>query len=354
MNVLIDDGLASLTHMTGVGHHGHNVFEHLRQYCNCDITNYWPLKYVPRGVRRFTYVGLTNFHSFYKKYDIIHYQNHNTPLLSGKARKVVTIHDLGVFRFPETIPTFYVKYNQLTIKNSIRRADAIITPSKFTKQEIISLFPEANEEKIYPVDAGLRDIFFDKNIVSDILQRNNVEPYSYYFFLGSLSKRKNLKFLLDAFIKAKLEKRLDEKVQLLLGGQKWWGASEIKNLLDPKLGVRTLGYLKDADIVTLYDNSRAVVFPSLYEGFGSPVIEAMSRNAPLIVSNIPTSLDLNKRHNNQMYVFELGNLESLIEKLVLTNRSLAELRSGLNYGDISIYNYDHVAKMHYDVYRDIL
>lgn len=69
---------------------------------------------------------------------------------------------------------------------------------------------------------------------------------------------------------------------MVLGGQKWWGASDFKHLLRDELGIRTLGYLTDEDIVTLYTYSKSFVFPSLYEGFGMPIIEAMSQKLRLL------------------------------------------------------------------------
>ncbi|MCL5027587.1 MAG: glycosyltransferase family 4 protein [Bacteroidetes bacterium] len=353
MRVLIDEGLTYTSQSTGIGHHGHNIYLHLNSYCNCEITNYWYLKIIPRGLRKFAYVSFTNIHAFYKNYDIIHYQNYNTPYLSGKAKKVVTIHDLGVFRYPDTVPTIYIKYNQSLIKNSVTRADAIITPSEFTKEEILSYFPNADEQKIFSCESGLRDVFFKGEVFSDVIEKNGIDKFNYFFFLGSISKRKNLEFLIKAFIKAKQKKAIGDNIQLILGGQNWWGAKNIIKLIDPKMKIITLGYLTDEDIMVLYRNSKAVIFPSIYEGFGSPIIEAMSQNAPLIISKIPTSISLNKRHNNQMFEFDLGNEEQLIEILSDFDKKSNSIKAKLNYGDISIYNFDSIAKKHFDVYKTL-
>lgn len=136
--------------------------------------------------------------------------------------------------------------------------------------------------------------------------------------------------------------------------KKWWGVADFKHLLRNDLGIKTLGYLTDEDIVTLYKYSKSFVFPSVYEGFGMPIIEAMSQNAPIIFSNIPTSKELNERHNNQMFGFELDDKESLIEKFAELDKNHSTIRTSLNYGDISIYNFDNIAKDHLKIYSKVL
>jgi|YelNatPaOPRAMG01_1025707.scaffolds.fasta_scaffold22915_2 glycosyltransferase involved in cell wall biosynthesis len=354
MKVLIDEGMSSLYNFTGIGQHGYNVYKHLKKYCECYITDYWYLSFVPRLLRKFSYEGITNFHSLYRKFDIIHYQNHNLPFIAGRAKRVVTIHDMSVYRFPDTIPTIYIKHNQSLIKKSVWKADAIITPSEFTKEEIISYFPNIEKDKIFSCESGLREIFLKDEVKSNIFSNYNITAYDYIFFLGSLSKRKNLEFLLKAFINAKKSRAVSKDLKLVLGGQSWWGAANIKKLVNPEFGIITLGYLSDEDIVSLYRYTKAVVFPSIYEGFGSPIIEAMSQKAPLIISNIPTSVALNERHGNQMFVFNLDDEPKLIEILNNLDKNFEIIKAQLNYGDLSFYNYDIIAKRHFEVYKALL
>jgi glycosyltransferase involved in cell wall biosynthesis len=354
LKVLIDDGLSSLTNITGVGQHGYNVYKNLHSFCDCDITNYWYLKGVPRGLRKFTYEALTNIHSLYRSYDLIHYQNHFIPHIQGKAKRVVTIHDLSVFRFPETVPTFYLKHNQANVVFAAKNADAIITPSEFTKTELISYFPWIDAGRVFSCESGLREIFFRKNIISNILEKNNLISGDYLFFLGSLTKRKNLEFLLTSFIKARQTNAINKNTQLVLAGQNWWGANDVEKLISPEFGILKTGYLNDEDIVVLYRNSKAVVFPSIYEGFGTPIIEAMSQNVPIIISNIPTSQTLNTRHNNQMMVFNINDEDGLIDILRYVDSDGEKIKASLNYGNISKYNYEIIAKNHYQVYKILL
>jgi len=85
-----------------------------------------------------------------------------------------------------------------------------------------------------------------------------------------------------------------------------------------------------------------------------PVIEAVSQNSPIIISNIPTNIDLNKRHNNQMFTFELYNEESLINKLSYIDKHFEEIKTNINYGDFKIYHYKNIARKHFEIYKSIL
>jgi len=353
IHVLIDEGMSTYKKPTGIGLHALNLYLHLRRFCKCEITNYEYMRYLPKGIRKFTLDLLINYKTVKRDYDIIHFQNHYVPFIKGKSKKFVTIHDLGVFHFPETVPFIYIKYNQHSIIKSLKRADAIITPSVAIKNEIMTMFNIFNE-KIYVCNDGLRDVFCKTQPDVVPLQKLEIRPYSYFFFLGSLSKRKNLKFVLNAFIKAKKYKKIDSETLFVLGGQKWWGVSEFKELLKSEYGIKTLGYIDDYIIAQLYRFCKAFIFPSIYEGFGMPVIEAMSQGAPIIASNIPTNIELNNKHNKQMYVFDLNDEEALINYMTLIDKEFQSIRDNLNYGKLNDYYYDNVAEQHLKVYEKFI
>jgi hypothetical protein len=355
LRILIDEGLSSHGTPTGIGLQALNLYKHLKNICTCDITDYSRMKILPRGIRKFSIDAFTNLQTLYKDYDVIHYQNNYAPLLKGKSKKIVTVHDLGVFLFPDTVPTVYVKYNQHSIKKVFERADLVITPSQSVKNEVLERFSFAKVDKIFVCNDGIRDVFLNKSKNnSEISERYSIEPFSYFFFLGSLSRRKNLKFILEVFIKAKKNKLISEETLLVLGGQTWWGAGDFKHLLKQEYGIKTLGYLKDEDILWLYRNCKSFVFPSLYEGFGMPIIEAMSQNIPIIISNIPTSIELNRKHNNQMFGFDLNDEEQGMNILKTLDKDFASIKRSLNYGDLSQYSFDNVAKKHLEIYSSLM
>lgn len=355
ISVLIDEGRSSVGKPTGIGLQAINLHKHLKKYCNCKISDYEAMKILPKGIRKFSLDALINILALFRKYDIVHYQDNFVPFLRGKSKKIVTIHDLGVFLFPKTVPFIYVRYHQHSIRKVSQRADCIITPSEAIRKEFLEMFSNTSPSKVVCCNDGIRDIFWNyAGSEKTLLEKFKIQPYTYFFFLGSLSRRKNLKFTLESFIEAKSKNQIDKNTMMLLGGQKWWGAADFKHLLRDDLGIKTLGYLTDEDIVTLYKYSKSFVFPSIYEGFGMPIIEAMSQNTPIIISNIPTSKELNSKHNNQMFCFELNDKKSLIEKLVELDKNHFSVRENLNYGDISMYNFDNIAKEHFKIYCKVL
>ncbi|MGK9368120.1 glycosyltransferase family 4 protein [Melioribacter sp. Ez-97] len=351
MKILIDEGMSTYRYPTGIGLHAINLYNHLKNITNCSITDYTYFKYFPKGFRKLSIDAYINLVHPYRNYNIIHYQNNFVPFTEGKSKKVVTIHDLGVFLYPKTVPFVYIEYNRHSVKNALKRADGIITPSQSVKNEILNMFGKKYEDKIFVSYDGIRDIFFTAIPKIEQLNKYKLKPYSYYFFLGSLSKRKNTGFLLKSFIKAKKEKILAKDTLLVLGGYKWWGSSEFEELINEDNGILSLGYIDDEDIPALYGYSRAFIFPSIYEGFGMPIIEAMSQKVPIIISNIPTSIELNIRHNNQMKVFDLNNEDSFLSTLREVEINNEDIRKNLNYGDLSLYNYENIAKEHLNIYK---
>lgn len=354
MKILIDDGLSRIVKLTGIGYQAYNLFLSLKKVANCEITNYDYLKRFPKYLRRLLYVLDSNLSTKKNDYDIIHYQNYYVPLLKGRAKRVVTIHDLTTFKYPETTSSFYVKYNKYSTKQAVQNADCIITPSESIKEEILEMFSETKAKKIFVCEDGIRDIFLKTNPKKEIPDRFNVSPFSYFFFLGSLSPRKNLRFVLETFLEAKEKEYLKKETKLLLGGQFWWGSSDIRKLIREDLGIIALGYIEDEEIVALYKNCKAFIFPSLYEGFGMPIIEAMSQKIPIIISNISASIELNDNHNKQMFIFELGNKEQLISHLKNLENDHETIRAKINYGDLSRYYFDNIAKKLLQIYKSLV
>jgi glycosyltransferase involved in cell wall biosynthesis len=354
MRVLIDDGLITKDKLSGIGHHGVQLWIHLRELIDCEITDFSYLRHLPRVARRVAYIALANVQSLYRQFDLTHYQNHYAPFLGGPGKRVMTIHDLVAFKFPETLPGVYRWYNQHAIRSAVRHCDAIVTRSLVVKEEVLSRFAQLNEEDVYVCGGGLREIFFDDGIRDGAVRGLGLEPAGYFLFVGDLTRRKNLRFLLDAFLRGKKEGLLSKSTSLVLVGKQAWGASDFKELLRPDLNVVVLGYQPDEVVAALYRYCKAVVSPSLYEGYGLPILEAMSQGAPIIASDIPATLELNREHGEQVLVFELGNHEHLLSQLGRVEKEFDTLRSQLRYGDLNSYRYNAVARRHLEVYDCVL
>jgi glycosyltransferase involved in cell wall biosynthesis len=204
------------------------------------------------------------------------------PLLAP-CKTVVTVHDLAFLRF-NVHRGAKRRYLSAMTRASVRRANHIITVSNFTRQEVIELLnvhpqhvtaiPNGRDERMAPVDLGAAEAFRARKQL----------PSAFLLFVGTLEPRKNLSTLLRAYAAAK--DRL--QMPLLIGGGKGWWYQETFDLVKT-LGiadrVRFLGFVPADELPLYYATATALVYPSLYEGFGLPPLEALASGLPVVTSD---------------------------------------------------------------------
>lgn len=196
-----------------------------------------------------------------------------------KTKYCTVIHDLCHLRKNEMSKYFKFIYN-LATDISIKKADIIITVSKTIKQELIEKF-NINPDRIKVVYNSIGQHFLDTNIDNNILQKYNLEKGKYILSVATLNKRKNIPELIKAF-ESISEKNPTLKL-VLVGGM----GNEQREKLTQHKNIIFTGYIADEELPILYKNAIFYVFPSLYEGFGIPLIEAQYCNCPVICSDIP-------------------------------------------------------------------
>lgn len=215
--------------------------------------------------------------------DLLYVPAHTIPFIHPK--KVLTvIHDAGFDRQKELYGTAERAYHRFSVRLALKDASEIITVSEFSKREMLELY-EVASERIKVIPNGFNDLSTIPE--TDVLQRNQIQS-PYFFYMGRLEHKKNTPRLVQAF--AELKQRSTEPVQLVLAGSAGFGYNEITQAIqDNQLtnDVKLLGWTSDEDAATLMKHAHAFVFPSLYEGFGIPVLEAMNVGTPVIASNIP-------------------------------------------------------------------
>lgn len=230
---------------------------------------------------------------FRGKQDITHFFNFIIPP-GVKGKKVCTIHDLAFRRYPETVALKTRKMLEYRLGSTVKRADHIFVVSEFTKKELNELYkvPEEKMTVLYAgVDFGMYRRIERSAETDALLNKAGVTDGNYFFYLGTLEPRKNLTRLMGAY--AETAKRLTAEGKtvpdLVLGGKAGWYYGEIFDRIE-KEGisgkVKRLGYISDEEKSIFYARARAFVFPSLYEGFGMPVAEAMACGAPVLTSNV--------------------------------------------------------------------
>lgn len=215
--------------------------------------------------------------------DVLHVQ-YNAPLMSP-AKLIVTMHDISWAKHPEWFP--YIKGRQITLraKHAIRNAEAIICGTKFVSNEIINWY-SIDDSRLHVTPYGVDETkSISDSEVSSFKKKYDL-PRPFVLCVGDLQPRKNVARLIEAF-NIFLDSSNDD-YELVLTGKQAWNFKDIfrvvKNV-DLEKKVRFMGYLPQEDMPALYQSAFMFVYPSLYEGFGFPPLEAMSHDVPVAASN---------------------------------------------------------------------
>ncbi len=228
-----------------------------------------------------------------EKIDLMHIPHFNVPILCT-AKFVVTIHDLILTKFPSqrasTLSPFVYKikyyFYNLIIKLALKRSEKIITVSEYTKNDIASQF-KIDKEKIVVTYEGVSEKF----VVSDDLDLNCNEVLSNYnitkpfiMYVGNAYPHKNLEGLINEF--AKIKNDYNDLSLVLVGGEDYF-YKRLKKYVKEKniLNIIFTGFVRDGDLSVLYKSAKAYVFPSKFEGFGLPPLEAMAHSCLVLSSD---------------------------------------------------------------------
>lgn len=205
-----------------------------------------------------------------------------------KGPTIITAHDLSWIRFPETHPIERVRAMNRFFEPGLNRSNLIITPSLFTKNELIDVFG-IPKEKIRPIYLGVEPSFCPQTAqeTEASLTKHNLVHGQYILSVGTLEPRKNLEKTLNAYMQ--LPQVMRKHYPLIIVGMKGWKTSPLEQKIEPLIRsgeIRLLGYLTREDLVSITAGALTLVYPSIYEGFGLPPLEAMSCGVPVISSNI--------------------------------------------------------------------
>jgi len=266
--------------------------------------------------------------------DIYHCLDHILPIFIPTRHAVVTVHDLTFLSYKKMHSWGTRLYFPNFIEASLKKAERIICVSETTKRDVVSYYGVPTQ-KIKVIHHGIGSHFHtyyksnNDSRVKEVKQRYNIE-HDFFLFVGTLEPRKNILTLIRAFYDLG---ELRTKYNLVIAGKKGWQFSEIFELVgELSLEDRVVftGYVPDDVLVSLYNGARIFVYPSYYEGFGLPPLEAMACGTPTIVSNTSTLPEIVGSSALQVDPNNVKQLKQAILK-ILTDRKLEKnlIKKGL-------------------------
>ncbi|MDF7673270.1 glycosyltransferase family 1 protein [Acetobacteraceae bacterium ESL0709] len=215
--------------------------------------------------------------------EIMHW-TYPVPLRLVGARNIYTLHDLVPLLLPETTLDHKPLYRRL-IQKIVKEADGLCTVSETSKNDIIRLFPKSADRLVNTFQPYIPDVVIEKMTYGDsaeiVRKITYCKPGEYYLFFGQLEPKKNIGRILEAFLNSSTERPL-----ILVGSTGWKQEAELR-LLPKALAsgrVKHVPYLAKTDLMALLRHARALLFPSIAEGFGLPVLEAFSLGTPVLTS----------------------------------------------------------------------
>jgi alpha-1,3-rhamnosyl/mannosyltransferase len=267
---------------------------------------------------------------------------------------VVTVHDLSVVLFPDWHPSERVKRHEKAFARGVEKAAHILVDSDAVRAEAIRhLGLDSNRVTTVHMGIGSNFRIQTESELAGMRHRLSL-PERYLLYVGTVEPRKNLATLLRAY--CDLPAELRESCPLILGGSWGWKSEEVRELFESEArdrGVRYLGYVADEDLPALYGGAVALLYPSFYEGFGLPPLEAMACGTAAIVSTADAVKEVVGVHAIQIDPEDLSGWNEAMRRAVTDREYLECYREG-GMHHASSFTWDQAARTTLDVYRRVL
>jgi glycosyltransferase involved in cell wall biosynthesis len=289
-----------------------------------------------------------------QKLDVVHDTYHFGPffLLNRPTRRVLTVHDLTPLILPEFHKRSRTFLHKVIFYKILKDSDHIITVSENTKNDLINKF-KIPEDKIRVIPLAANENFkqIDESKIFSTTTKYNINcPFILY--VGTLEPRKNIPNLLNAYYKLK-KQGINHK--LVIAGGKGWKYKEIFETIE-KLNLQKdvifTGYVPDEDLPGLYNAAELFVYPSLYEGFGLPPLEAMQCGTPVITSNTSSLPEVVGAAGITVNPYDVDELANKMYE-VLTNEDLRKEMSKKGLERAKLFSWKKCAEEHLKVYEEV-
>ncbi len=292
---------------------------------------------------------------FAGKVDLFHATDFTLPPTLSHTKTIVTVHDMSYVRVSDAASPKLKAYLDVVVPRSTKRADHVIADSQATKDDLMSLY-SLPDEKITVLLSGI-DSRYQKITDNDaILTMRNIYkiPSSPYLFtIGTIQPRKNYSRVIRA-LKILREKGYD--LHLVIAGGKGWLEDEMyKTLAESGMQdyVHLIGFADDEHIAALYSGAECVVFPSLYEGFGFPVLEGMACGTPVVTSNVSSLPEVAGDAALMVDPYDIEAISDAIQR-ILDDSELGDMLIQRGFEQSKKFTWENSAKHLREIYENVL
>jgi glycosyltransferase involved in cell wall biosynthesis len=282
--------------------------------------------------------------------DVVHASNHAAIPPAGAGQKlVVTVHDLAFERFPSLFPREWRLLYKLGLRAAVKRADAIVTPSRNTAEDVVSRTKvDPARLHVIPLASSLEAGTLEP---AEVLARLKIRA-PYVLFAGTLEPRKNLVRLVRAY--RRVAATGVPHALVLAGPMGWHHEALMREIALPGPGeILLTGSLAQDELDALYRGATAFAYPSLYEGFGLPVVEAMARGVPTVASNTSSVPEVSGDAALAVDPRSVPEIAEALER-VLTDADLAERLAAAGRVRAERFSWDETARLTLEVYEEVL
>lgn len=282
------------------------------------------------------------------------YHEPNFILKHHNGPAVATIHDLSFISHPQYHPPKRVAWLSSQLPKTLKRADRLITDSEKVRRELIDQY-NIDEMKVRTIHLGASSEFTIKNVSQTLktLKKYDLRHGEYLLFIGTLEPRKGVEILLEAW--ARLPRKLKNAFPLVLAGAPGWAnqslLSRIRYLKDND-GLKYLNFVPHNELPALYSGASALVYPSYYEGFGLPILEAISCGTPVICTANTSMAEIAGEHSLYINAGDTAQLTESIQYL-LENESLRQRLSAAGLLRAKEFSWQKCAQQTYEIYKEI-
>lgn len=369
MKIGIDGRAAKWYRGSGIGNYTYQLLNNLRNIddkneyfivwpdnCNNDIilANKFNINYISEQHDKFWEQIIIQDLIIQNDLDLYHVPQNGIGLpLSKKCRYIITLHDIIPFKLPETVGSGYLQIFREYVPKIVNISDAIITVSNFSKNDICSYF-NIEEDKVFVTYLAPEEIYkpTDKDICFSVLKEKFNINYPFILYVGGFSLRKNLMRLIKAF--SIVRQKYD--IHLIIPGKlsrNFPDLYSLTNNLSLTNYIHFLSFVSNEDLLYLYNAAYLFVYPSLYEGFGLPPLEAMSCMCPAVVSNKTSLPEI--LQDSVLYIDPYCE-EDIVEKieLLIQNPHLREYYSKKGFEHAQKFNWKETVNNTINIYHQIL